>query len=120
MPSSIPLQPTDAARLSGGRGLLVLERYWAGSHAPWGRQTNIRIRHVSEHALWSSTSSETSIEPRLLLELNAYEHEADNFEGLAIHETGAGGARVWLISDNNFNSNNQRTHVRTSSNASRH
>lgn len=65
------LQPSDAARLSHGRGLLVLERKYVGGS--YGRQMHVKVSHVP---MWQLLSG--YIVPQLLLELNVGQHEADN------------------------------------------
>ena len=84
------LQPSDAARLGNGRGILVLERLWLGGS--WGKQVSIKVQHVTDEQLFSGRM----IDPRLMLELKHEMHHADNFEGIAVQEE-ADGAKVRVV-----------------------
>lgn len=65
---------------------------------------HIRVQHLPEAQLRARTGNgrRVQLRPTVLLELRPREHEADNFEGVAIKER-TDGYSIFLISDNNFN-----------------
>ena len=105
-PSVHGLQPSDAVRLRQGiRGVLVLERLLADGVR--GKRMHVRVGHLTDGQLAQAANGAVT-EPSILLELLPNQHEADNFEGIAAFET-ADGARIFMVSDNNFNNWDQRT-----------
>jgi hypothetical protein len=98
------LQPSDAVRLHRGPGgMLILERRYLGGGHPLGRAMHIRVCHWTDAQLDGTASDAT---PRTVLELLPTVHRADNFEGIAALEN-VDGARLFLISDDNFNRHQQ-------------
>ena len=102
-PVASGLQPVDIARLPGTQGgVLVLERNYLPNYG-----NTVRLRHLPSSSF--TASAPNLLEPRLLLELRAAEHNVDNFEGLAVLAgEGEETVRVLMVSDDNF-SRDQRT-----------
>lgn len=83
--------PTDAAQLPDGRVLVLMRRFEPG--LPMDFHSLLAIGAAPQAgALWR---------PEVLAHLGEY-IPRENYEGLAIRPRDAGGAEIWLVSDDNF------------------
>ncbi|MCP4329195.1 MAG: esterase-like activity of phytase family protein [Alphaproteobacteria bacterium] len=85
-------RPTGAAALANG-DIIVVERYFSILD---GQDT--RIRRIAPADLVAGAVVDSAIVAELRDPL-----PIDNFEGIAVHRTGSGETRLFLISDDNFN-----------------
>lgn len=89
---------TDLAALADG-GVLVLERRYR-----WYEGVKMRLRHIEARDI----APGAVLVGTVLLDADQTQ-QIDNMEGLAVYETTTGETVVTLISDNNFNADQQRT-----------